>query len=336
MVFLLFLGGSTVAQTVPPLVHYQGRLLDDTGAPMTTGTYELRFNLYEDATTLERIWGPQVFPTVHVANGYFDLMLGPEDENDPARSLAGVFAGGERYLQVTFDGGDGTTKLLPRQRLLSTAYALRTTHEMPVGAIMPFAGPASKVPAGWMMCDGQELLVADHEQLHAAIGDTWGPAASDHFKLPDLQGYFVCGAAAAKNGETKAAPVGHADTDVIQDHWHDLSDHTHSISTGDEGLHARVTFYKYQSDYYGKKAEVTLDPGSRGWPVTGVFTSITVTDNAINPFLRSSTGTDIRGEVAGPSVNESGSETEIAPGEPGSFSETRPENAYVSFIVKCR
>jgi microcystin-dependent protein len=55
-----------------------------------------------------------------------------------------------------------------------------------VGQIMIFAGSA--VPAGFAPCDGSLLSVADHAELFAAIGTSYGGDGKDSFALPDLRG----------------------------------------------------------------------------------------------------------------------------------------------------
>jgi hypothetical protein len=47
------------AQTVPPLVNYQGRLANPDGSPLPTADYELRFRIYDAATNGALVWGPR-------------------------------------------------------------------------------------------------------------------------------------------------------------------------------------------------------------------------------------------------------------------------------------
>jgi len=64
---------------------------------------------------------------------------------------------------------------------------------VPVATILPFAG--SVPPAGFMICDGAELLAAEHADLFTAIGTTYGVGqAAGSFKLPDLRGCAPIGA----------------------------------------------------------------------------------------------------------------------------------------------
>jgi hypothetical protein len=72
--FALFCG-STFSQSVPPLINYQGRLTDASGAPLS-GTHKLEFNIYTNAISGTNIWGPQTFNMVPVINGAFNVILG--------------------------------------------------------------------------------------------------------------------------------------------------------------------------------------------------------------------------------------------------------------------
>jgi microcystin-dependent protein len=56
-----------------------------------------------------------------------------------------------------------------------------------VGEIRMFAGAGA--PAGWLLCDGQEVAVATHGALYELIGNTYGGAPGGRtFRLPDLRG----------------------------------------------------------------------------------------------------------------------------------------------------
>ncbi len=67
---------------------------------------------------------------------------------------------------------------------------------VPAGCIMPFAGPATSVPAGWMLCDGTAISRSTYANLYNAIGVAWGTGdGSSTFNLPDLRGMFLRGVA---------------------------------------------------------------------------------------------------------------------------------------------
>jgi microcystin-dependent protein len=68
---------------------------------------------------------------------------------------------------------------------------------IPIGAIMPFAGP--NVPYGFLLCDGGEVEIAKFRDLYDIIGNTYnGPiplagASGKTYRLPDLRGRFALG-----------------------------------------------------------------------------------------------------------------------------------------------
>ena len=55
-----------------------------------------------------------------------------------------------------------------------------------VGEILMFAG--NFAPAGWAICDGSLLPIAENETLFALIGTTYGGDGQSTFALPDLRG----------------------------------------------------------------------------------------------------------------------------------------------------
>ena len=55
-----------------------------------------------------------------------------------------------------------------------------------IGQIILFAG--NFAPRGWAFCDGQELRIAEYDQLFAILGTTYGGDGRLTFRLPDLRG----------------------------------------------------------------------------------------------------------------------------------------------------
>ena len=65
--------------------------------------------------------------------------------------------------------------------------------DTPVGTIQAYGG--TTLPAGWLLCNGAELLISAYPELYDVIGDAFGTASdTDHFVLPDLRGEFLRGA----------------------------------------------------------------------------------------------------------------------------------------------
>jgi microcystin-dependent protein len=54
------------------------------------------------------------------------------------------------------------------------------------GEIRMFAG--SFAPDGWLLCNGQELIITEHETLFQLIGTSFGGDGQVTFAVPDLRG----------------------------------------------------------------------------------------------------------------------------------------------------
>jgi hypothetical protein len=93
---------------------YQGRL-NDTGQP-ATGTYDLRFTIYDDAAAGNLIAGPNTNSGTPVANGLFTVTL----------DFGSAFDGNPRWLEIAVrtNGDTSFTDLSPRQELTPTPYAI--------------------------------------------------------------------------------------------------------------------------------------------------------------------------------------------------------------------
>lgn len=131
-----------VFASAPQLMNYQGQLKNENGEPRG-GSVALSFSIYgsEAATTGESpIWGPQTFQDVALVDGFFNVILGPVDDND--LPIARAFDDSVRYIEIS----EGENAISPRQRILSTPYSLRTA-DVPAGAIMAFA--LDSCPSGW-------------------------------------------------------------------------------------------------------------------------------------------------------------------------------------------
>ena len=55
------------------------------------------------------------------------------------------------------------------------------------GMVVPYAGVDSKVPTGWLFCNGQSLSTATYSSLFAVIEYTYGGSGGS-FNVPDLRG----------------------------------------------------------------------------------------------------------------------------------------------------
>lgn len=70
----------------------------------------------------------------------------------------------------------------------------------PRGSVMAFGGPKSKIPTGWALCDGREVVLGTrdgnsgipYDSLYKVIGTRYG-GTGNSFRLPDLRGRFIRG-----------------------------------------------------------------------------------------------------------------------------------------------
>ena len=63
---------------------------------------------------------------------------------------------------------------------------------LPPGLIVAYAG--AQPPDGWLLCDGHPVSRSTYAALFGAVGDTWGKGdAVTTFNLPDLRGRFLRG-----------------------------------------------------------------------------------------------------------------------------------------------
>lgn len=92
----------------------------------------------------------------------------------------------------------------------------------PVGQISAFGG--TKIPKGWLLCDGHEEKKSDYPALFSAIGSNWGAASNENnFKLPDLRGQFLRGLdSTGKIDSQKERIFASRQDDSLKSHAHDM------------------------------------------------------------------------------------------------------------------
>ena len=108
----------SLAQSVPQLLNYQGRLTNAAGLPVS-GMVAMRFELLDgDTNTATLLWG-ETQGAVAVSQGVYNVLLGSV-KPIPGSALSGSTV----FLEVQVSG----ETLRPRQRLTSVAYALRAAN----------------------------------------------------------------------------------------------------------------------------------------------------------------------------------------------------------------
>ena len=137
---------SSASVTVPRLVNYSGKILDQLGKP-TSGIAGVSFAIYKDEEGGAPLWMETQNVTADKA-GHYTAPLGA---TKPAGLPLELFTSGEaRWLGVTVNGGEEQ----PRVLLLSVPYALRAADAETLGGkpasaymIAPVAGSKASNPA---------------------------------------------------------------------------------------------------------------------------------------------------------------------------------------------
>lgn len=97
---------------VPPLLNFQGRLLNSSGDPLN-GNFSLRFAIYDLEIAGTELWSET--QNVTISNGTFAVLLGSATPLSPI-----VFAGDQCWLGIRVGS---EPELAPRQRIVSSAFA---------------------------------------------------------------------------------------------------------------------------------------------------------------------------------------------------------------------
>lgn len=156
---MIILSGMVLAE-VPQVMSFQGRLTDDTGAPLPDGAKSVRFIIWNDPTSTlpaNEVWnsGPV---TVSTVDGLFSVNLGeppmavlPPDVAKDTNLWMGITVGAE-------------PEGMPRMKITSSAFALRAHYADTAGYAFGYAG--GDIDHGTLMGLGDD----DHPQYFRADG----------------------------------------------------------------------------------------------------------------------------------------------------------------------
>jgi hypothetical protein len=97
------------------MINYQGFLTDQNGTALS-GSYEISFRLYDEASGNHPWLWHETHAAVNVENGMFNVLLGSID------TLTAADLQGERFLAIKLAG---EIEMTPRMRLASVAYSLQ-------------------------------------------------------------------------------------------------------------------------------------------------------------------------------------------------------------------
>lgn len=194
---------------------------------------------------------------------------------------------------------------------LAAAVENAAENTVPEGTIVAFGGPESKIPSGYLHCNGAAYETSKYPKLAEALAKSWGGNNSGtKFNVPDLRGQFLRGwdetadvdpdklARTSKNGSKSGNNVGSYQEDATA-----LPEKQFTGQTNTTGEH------KHNINGSALPEAVTIN-----WTMDDSRTQGTKYDNY----------------VTNPAGNHSHSVTVTNGGD----AETRPNNACVIYIIK--
>ncbi len=216
---------------------------------------------------------------------------------------------------------DSNNGLIARVTRLENQMAQLQYHIVPVGSILPFAGPKKTIPEGWLPCDGEALdgTTDEYKELFEVIDKCWGAGKDDNddktnFNLPDLRGQFLRGVSHEANIDpeddkrTALKPGGNTKNQVGS-YQKDSSKHRHQLGR----VIGKTNKYNGELQYYNNKGDFqTVLKKQTQKQIDGKK------NGANDDFKELTSNTIIYSQYAEPTGND----------------ETRPKNAYVNWIIK--
>lgn len=187
--------------------NYQAVVRKADGTLLANSEVNLRISLYPGQTATSPTW----IETHKVRTDYtgsFGVTVGKgtRNSNSTAANYKDInFAAVYYWMKIEIQEGSSYREVSFTQ-LPSSPYS-EVAHNATsfAGMIAPFAGPAEKIPAGWLLCDGHAISRSEYINLYNAIGTAWGEGnGSTTFNLPDLRGMFLRGVSGESGNDSDA------------------------------------------------------------------------------------------------------------------------------------
>ena len=201
----------------------------------------------------------------------------------------------------------GVTSVLTSDTFGNLGFS-NTNTLVPSGTILAFGGTSA--PSGYLLCDGTSYSRTTYSSLYSVIGTAYGTVDSTHFNVPDLRGRFLRGVTGASGQDPDSASrtamnaggntgnnVGSVQGNSFQTHDHTITDPGHSHNTRANNASPTIGGANWLED---------------GGPNTTSNTVILGTTGINGTNSTAATGTNTQ----------------------ASANETRPNNAYVNYIIK--
>ena len=190
---VILLGAAALGQAAPPLINYQGRLVDGSGAPVSGDSLAMRFTFLDgDTSSATVLWG-ETHQAVQVTGGLYSVILGSVNPIPPS-----ALAGSTVYLEVRVGG----EVLSPRQRLTSAPFAISAANSSSLGGA-PAGDYYSKAQVDSLLAAMQAQIDALSAQVAANTSDIAANSADIAVAQVDIVDHEL----RLISLETKLAPV---------------------------------------------------------------------------------------------------------------------------------
>lgn len=188
--------------------NYQAVVRNADGILLSNQDVNLRISLYPGQAATSATW-----IETHKAHtdfsGSFGITVGKgiRESNSVAANYKDInFTAVYYWMKIEIQEGSAWREVsfaaLPSSPYSEVAHNASTF----AGMIAPFAGPADKIPAGWLICDGRTVSRSEYVNLYKAIGVCWGNGdGSTTFNLPDLRGMFLRGVSGDSGNDPDAS-----------------------------------------------------------------------------------------------------------------------------------
>jgi len=304
--------------------NFQGYAIDNNGKALNNETIVIRATISGESKTNSNF--SQKYVETHSsiktdAYGVFtaNIGYGTKDESASTVSFSGLYFGSIDFkltIEVKISGeSDGSYNAIYDGTLLTVPYARSAENGVPVGTIISFAGPQANIPVGYLLCDGSEYSKNEYPALYNTIANYWGGSESAP-ELPDLRGMFLRGvnytrsdAYADPDDDSRTVNGKNSSNDVGSIQGDAIISHSHTGNTDTDGTH------KHTNQESGKADNDDND--GVGYYIGGRGDSFN-NDEGGGGFVTS----------------DGSSHSHHFTTDENGGNETRPNNAYVVYIIR--
>lgn len=145
-----------IAQAVPPIMSYQGKLNDNHGVPVE-GSVSIIFTIYDESTGSNALW-TETWSSVNVIKGLFSIELGTINPLVPT-----IFDKDNLYLGIKVGDDD---EMRPLQRFTSGAYAFRAAPIAPI--LSSGSSSQGKGSVGWFVFHSITVPTGEIWEIYSA------------------------------------------------------------------------------------------------------------------------------------------------------------------------